>query len=96
LGEGARAPYFGSLVLANDDGSYCGNVGGGFNTEELEWWTEQLLAAPRTEKPFPYGEVGDKYVAVEVPFRVKVRYFEETANGALRFPVYVGRIDRFG
>jgi len=90
LGEGARAPYFGSLVLASEDGSYCGNVGGGFNTEELEWWTEQLLAAPHIEKPFPYSEVRDKFVAVEVSFRVKVRYFEETSNGALRFPIYVG------
>jgi len=90
LGEGARAPYFGSLVLANEDGSYCGNVGSGFDTEELEWWTEQLLTAPRIEKPFLYKEVGENYTPVRVPFKVKVRYFEETANGVLRFPVYVG------
>lgn len=89
LGEGARAPYFGSLVLMNEDGTYCGNVGSGFDTEELEWWTKLLRSTPRIEKPFPYSEVGDRYVAVKVPFKVKVRYFEETSRGILRFPVYV-------
>jgi len=89
LGEGARAPYFGSLVLANEDGSYCGNVGSGFDTEELEWWTRQLTSVPHVEKPFPYKEVGDRYIAVNLPFKVKVRYFEETPRGILRFPVYV-------
>ena len=89
LGEGARAPYFGSLVLMNEDGTYCGNVGGGFNTEELEWWTEQLITAPRIEKPFPYKEVGEKYTPIDLPFKVKVRYFEKTPRGILRFPVYV-------
>ena len=92
LGEGERAPYFGSLVLANEDGSYCGNVGSGFDTEELEWWTQQLTSLPHIEKPFPYREVGDKYVAVQVPLKVKVRYFEETPRGILRFPVYVGYV----
>ena len=90
LGEGARAPYFGSLVLMNEDGSYCGNVGSGFDTEELEWWAQQLTSVPQMEKPFPYSEVGDKYVAAKVPFKVKVRYYEETPRGILRFPVYVG------
>ena len=90
FGEGERAPYFGSLVLMNEDGTYSGNVGGGFNTEELEWWTEKLLTAHHTEKPFPYRQVGEKYIPVKIPFKVKVRYFERTANGVLRFPVYVG------
>ena len=44
------------------------------------------------EKPFPYKEVGDKYVAVKFPFKVKVRYFKRTANGVLRFPVYIGYV----
>jgi len=92
LGEGERAPYFGSLVLANEDGTYCGNVGGGFNTEELEWWTEQLVKAPRIDKPFPYRKVGERYIAVKLPFKVKVRYYEPTANGVLRFPVYEGYV----
>jgi len=90
LGEGARAPYFGSLVLMSEDGTYCGNVGGGFSTEELEWWTEKLSNALSTEKPIPYGVVGEKYIAVKMPFKVKVRYYEQTANGVLRFPVYMG------
>jgi len=88
LGEGERAPYFRSLVLMNEDGTYCGNVGGGFNTEELEWWTEQLVKAQRVDKPFPYRKVGERYIAVKLPFKVKVRYYEPTANGVLRFPVY--------
>ena len=93
LGQGARAPYFGSLVLMNEDGSYCGTVGGGFNTEELEWWTQQLTSARRMDKPFPNSEVGEKYIAVKVPFRVKVRYYEVTRRGVLRFPVYIGYVE---
>ena len=89
LGEGERAPYFGSLVLMNDDVEYCGNVGSGFNTQELEWWTQQLTSAPRIQKPFSKKEVGHEYVAVKTPLKVIVRYFEQTARGILRFPVYV-------
>ena len=89
LGKNARAPYFGSLVLMNPDGTYCGNVGGGFNREELEWWTQQLLSARRVDKPFPNSEVGDKYIAIKIPIKVKVRYFEVTSRGILRFPVYM-------
>ena len=92
LGEGKRAPYFASLVLMNEDGTYSGNVGNGFNTQQLEWWTEQLSTANRIEKPFPDSVVGEKYIAVEIPFKVKVRYYEVTANGVLRFPVCVGYV----
>ena len=92
LGEGARAPYFGSLVLMNPDGTYCGNVGGGFNTEELEWWTQQLSSGRRMDKPFPNSEVGNKYIAIKIPLEVKVRYYEVTSRGILRFPVYVGYV----
>lgn len=90
LGQGERSPYFGSLVLMNDDGSYSGNVGGGFNKKELEWWTQQLQKAKFRAKPFTDNAVGERYIAVVIPFKVKVRYYEETTNGALRFPVYVG------
>jgi len=89
-GERARSRYFGSLVMQNEDGSYGGNVGGGFDNEELEKWTEVLTLAPRMDKPFPDEVVGDSYVAVKVPLRVIVRYYEQTTNGCLRFPVYFG------
>lgn len=92
LGQDARAPYFGSLVLMNDDGTYGGNVGSGFDTEELEWWKNQLLSANRTDKPFPNSEVGEEYVAVKIPIKVKVRYYEVTSRGVLRFPVYIGYV----
>lgn len=92
LGEGKREPYFASLVLMSEDGSYSGNVGNGFNTEELRWWTALLLTARRMEKPFPDSEVGEEYIAVEIPLKVKVRYYEVTSRGVLRFPVYIGYV----
>ena len=93
FGQGARAPYFGSLVLMNEDGTYSGNVGGGFNTTELEWWTERLLSARQRDKPFPDSEVGDKYIAVEMLIKIKVRYYEVTSRGILRFPVYIDYVE---
>ena len=92
LGKGRRAPYFASLVLMNDDGTYAGNVGNGFNIQELEWWTQQLTNAPAMAKPFPDRVVGESYIAVKIPFKVKVRYFEITVNGRLRFPVYLEKV----
>jgi len=89
-GERARSRFFGSLVMQNEDGSYGGNVGGGFDTDELIQWTNVLTNAPRMEKPFPDEVVGETYVAVKVPLRVIVRYYEQTTNGRLRFPVYFG------
>lgn len=88
-GKNARSPYFGSLVLMDDEGNYSGNVGGGFNRQELEWFKEQLLTAPSVPKTFPFKQVGEKYTAVKLPFKVKVRYYEKLPSGALRFPVYV-------
>lgn len=92
LGKGARAPYFASLVLMNDDGAYAGNVGNGFDTQELERWTQRLRNAPAMAKPFPDRVVGESYIAVKIPLKVKVRYFETTANGRLRFPVYLDEV----
>lgn len=88
-GERARSKFFGSLVMMNEDGSYGGNVGGGFDTEELTRWTNILQSAPRMEKPFQDEVVGDSYVAVKVPLRVVVRYYEVTTAKVLRFPVYI-------
>lgn len=90
-GERARSRYFGSLVMQNEDGSYGGNVGGGFDNEELAWWTHELTKAEPMERPFDMKEVGENYTAVKVPFRVIVRYYEQTTTGRLRFPVYFGR-----
>lgn len=91
-GLGEREPFFGSLVMMNEDGTPCGNVGGGFNRQELEWWTEQLKTAQRIEKPFSDKEVGASYIAVRIPFKVKVRYLEVSRRGILRFPVYLNVI----
>jgi len=89
-GQNARASTFGSLVLMNEDQTYGGNVGGGFTVEELEWWSHLLDRCTPTDKPFDEKQVGNSYTAVNCPYRVKVRYYEKTVNGALRFPVYVG------
>ena len=89
-GEGERTPYFGSLVLQNEDGTYGGNVGGGFNTQELAWWTNILQTAQRIDKPFDDKQVGNSYTAIKIPHRVLVRYYEKTVNNVLRFPTYQG------
>jgi bifunctional non-homologous end joining protein LigD len=90
-GEGARAPTFGSLILAayGEDGNlqHIGNVGGGFSNKALEDLRRKLA---RIEKKAPtvVGSVDSPTPVTWVKPRlvVEVAYMAVTAEGRLRFP----------
>jgi bifunctional non-homologous end joining protein LigD len=90
-GEGARAPTFGSLILAayGEDGNlqHVGNVGGGFSNKALEDLRKKLA---RIEKKAPtiVGSVDSPTPVTWVKPRlvVEVAYMALTNDGRLRFP----------
>lgn len=92
-GEGWREDYFGALLLGQRDGGgfrYCGSVGTGFDTRSLE----QVLGAMRPFRtdqcPFrdaPHEPKLETYLRPGVVADVK--YHEVTADGKLRFPVFL-------
>ena len=90
-GEGARAPTFGSLILAayGEDGNlqHIGNVGGGFSNKALEDLRKKLA---RIEKKAPtvVGSVDSPTPVTWVKPRlvVEVAYMAVTTDGRLRFP----------
>jgi bifunctional non-homologous end joining protein LigD len=90
-GEGARAPTFGSLILAayDDDGhlKHVGNVGGGFSNVTLEHLRKKLVGIKKktatvegpVDAPTPVSWVKPRLV-------VEVAYMALTNDGILRFP----------
>ena len=92
-GEGWRDGYFGALLLGQREGEgfrYCGSVGTGFNVNSLE----QVLGAVRPWRtdqcPFreaPYEPKLESYLRPHLVADVK--YHEVTADGKLRFPVFL-------
>ena len=90
-GERARAPTFGSLILAAYDENgklrHIGNVGGGFSNaalEDLRKRLSKIIAKTATvggsvDSPTPVTWVMPKLV-------VEVAYMAVTADGRLRFP----------
>jgi len=87
-GEGARSPFFGSLVLARE-GKYVGNVGSGFNEWELRKMKDTLFDAVTDKKPFSYEQVGEPYRAVDVKMQTLVKYYQTTDNNVFRFPIFI-------
>ena len=90
-GLGARAPTFGSLILAcyDDQGNlkHVGNVGGGFTDQELENLKPKLSKIEKksptiegpVDSPTPVTWVRPKLV-------VEVAFMSVTTDGRLRFP----------
>jgi bifunctional non-homologous end joining protein LigD len=90
-GEGARAPTFGSLILAAYDENgklrHIGNVGGGFSytvLEDLRKKLSRIITKTATvegsvDSPTPVTWVRPRLV-------VEVAYMAVTADGRLRFP----------
>jgi len=87
-GKNSRAPFFGSLVLAQN-GKFRGCVGSGFNDWELYRIRNILRDSPKTEKPFPDGVVGEPYTPVKTGLRVLIKYYETTSSGVMRHPVFI-------
>lgn len=87
-GEGARGPFFGSLVLAQE-GKFRGCAGGGFNEWELRKTKDTLTDSSPTEQPFSSGQVGEPYKAVKTELQVLVKYYQTTDAGVMRFPIFI-------
>jgi len=79
-----HAMFFGSLVLAKN-GKHIGCAGSGFNDWELRQIKDLFADAPKISKPF---EIGEPYTAVDIDMKVKIKYYQITDNGVMRFPVF--------
>jgi len=88
-GKNARAPFFGALVLATEDGRFRGCVGSGFSDWELRKLKDIFTSARKVQPPF---SIGEPYTAVDVDLKVLVQYYKATQDGVLRFPVFKGII----
>ncbi|MBE0416062.1 MAG: DNA ligase [Dehalococcoidia bacterium] len=85
-GKGARADTFGALVLASKEGDrfvYRGEVGTGFSNWELV----RLSAMGKAHPPYGFPVAGVRWIE---PIRCRVKFLDETEDGKLRFPVYIG------
>jgi len=84
-GTNARAPFFGSLVLAKD-GRFIGCAGSGPNDWELRQLKDKFTDAREIPPPF---DIGEPYTALDIKLQVEVKYYKHTDNGVMRFPVFV-------
>ncbi len=100
-GQGRRSGRFGALVLGVwEDGRlrYVGNVGTGFNDEEIEKLQRRLRELEQPESPFdevpkmPKVRKGD-VVWVRPELVAEVEFVEWTHDGRLRAPSYQGLRD---
>lgn len=90
VGENARSSFFGSLVLADENGRYRGCVGSGFNEWELRKTKDQLSDSPKPLKAsFSYEQVGEPYKSVSTNLKVLVKYYQTTAKNVMRMPIFI-------
>jgi ATP-dependent DNA ligase len=86
-GKGSRQDTFGALVLAAQEGdtlAYRGEVGSGFSDSDLR----EILGLARDAPPSLAVPLrGVRWIE---PIRCRVRFLEESEEGKLRFPVFVG------
>ena len=92
--QGSRSG-FGSLLLGTYDEEgrlqYAGNVGSGFDTQDLQTLTQQLRALACAEKPFAPGRaIGHKAHWVKPQLVAEVRFGEWTHEGSIRHAVFEG------
>ncbi len=86
-GEGCRQTSFGALVLASlERGTmvHRGEVGSGLSAAGLQAILDQARDAPAA---LPIAIKGARWIA---PLKVRVKYLDETEDGKLRFPVFIG------
>lgn len=90
-GEGERACTFGSLILGElRDGKlvYVGNVGSGFDQQQLKELTA-CFSALRGDCPFEQADVGRAVKQWTKPIvQCEVRFLEWGKDGKLRFPTF--------
>ncbi|HLF71602.1 MAG TPA: non-homologous end-joining DNA ligase [Dehalococcoidia bacterium] len=101
-GEGSRAKHFGALVLGyyDDEGPsgeglrWAGNVGSGFNDEELREVQKQLERLETDESPFADKLPSrPKLTWLKPELVAQVKFAEWTDDAKLRAPVFVGLRD---
>jgi len=85
LGKNARAPFFGSLVLAKNS-KFVGCTGSGPNDWELRQLKDLFTDARKVAKPF---DIGEDYIALDINLKVEVKFYKHTENKVMRFPVFV-------
>ncbi len=83
-GTGWRASTFGALVLSDMTGNYVGEVGTGFNNQQLGEICELFQPCPCPLQKPPVSATWVK------PFSACIRYLEYTNDGVLRFPSWRG------
>jgi ATP-dependent DNA ligase len=91
-GENDRANTFGSLImgeLKDDKLTYVGNVGSGFNKDQLRMML-YLLEPVKGECPFEKRPETDRPVKywTRPQLKAEIRYLELSPNGLLRFPTF--------
>ena len=91
-GSGDRAPYFGSLQLAqyvDDEMVFRGRVGTGFNKNKLVKMTNLFKEIKSDHKPINQEVEEEKNTTwLELKYYVEIEYASMTDNGTLREPVY--------
>jgi len=86
-----KKPIVSALVLGRHDGKrwvYTGNVGSGFTEAQRADWYRELSSLPLLSDPPKDGPRGAAWRRTNL--RCRVRFFEETADGKLRGPVFDG------
>ena len=93
FGEGWRQGLFGALMLGRETGAgmkYCGSVGSGFTSRDLESLRAILEPHETDDCPFPSAPQEPKLMSYLRPVvKVDVKFHEMTLDGKLRFPVYL-------
>lgn len=92
--QGSRAG-FGSLLLGTYDEEgqlqYAGNVGSGFDAQDLQALAAKLRALASKDKPFAPGRtIGHKAHWVKPQLVAEVRFGEWTHEGSIRHAVFEG------
>lgn len=93
-GTGWRASTFGALVLGkerNGEFVYVGDVGTGYDREEIQQLYRRMNALKSASCPF--NEEPEKATWITPSINVLIQYLELTDDGLLRFPSYKGEVD---
>ncbi|WP_394269106.1 DNA ligase D [Qipengyuania sp.] len=90
----ARARPFASLLLAQNEGGalvYKGNVGTGFNAQDLEELADKMGPLVRDSAPAPVDKVSARGVTwVDPKLVAEIAFAEFTADGNVRHGSYLG------
>lgn len=84
-GTGWRSSTFGAMVLSDLQGNYVGQVGTGFNAEDIRHLVTLFVPGK-----WPSWALKTEPATWVSPFAIRVRFLEKTNDGILRFPSFKG------